>query len=172
MLNGMELRHSAMPERPDPAPDQDPVLEQPTPTEVRYRVDRRLTAVRVAGAVVFAAVALVRPDPLPRVFALLAAAVLVGYAVRDLAVPVRLTADAEGVDVVTGFAGRRRIPWSEVERVRLDKRSRLGMRSELLEVDTGEQLYLFSSYDLGTPCWEAARTLAAIRGQAGAPTDR
>lgn len=167
MLDAMELRHSAMPEgqRPESASTGPVPADEPAPTEVAYRVDRRLTAVRMVGALVFALVALVRSDPASRTIALVAAVVLAVYTVRDRLVPVRLAADAEGVDIVTGFAGRRRIPWSEVERVRLDTRSRLGMRSELVEIDTGEQLHLFSSYDLGVPCWEAARTLSAIQGQ-------
>lgn len=175
MLDAMELRHSTMPEGQQPpstgsAPTGSQLPDEPAPTEVAYRVDRRLTAVRMVGALVFTLIALVRSDPASRTVALVAAVVLAVYTVRDRLVPVRLAADTEGVDVVTGFAGRRRIPWSEIERVRLDTRSRLGTRSELIEIDTGEQLHLFSQYDLGVPCWEAARTLAAIQGQTAAAT--
>ena len=150
-----------MPEEPSSTP-QDPPPEEPEATEVSFRVDGRLTAVRTIGAVIFALVAVFQAGPTPRVFAGLAALVLAGYAVRDWLAPVRLAADVEGVTVVSGFAGRRRLGWDEIERVRVDERRRLGTRSELLEIDAGESLHLFSTYDLGTSCWEAARTLAPL----------
>ena len=64
---------------------------------------------------------------------------LAGWALRDLIAPVRLAADADGVTVVTGFARRRRhLPWAQIERVRVDRRDRLGLRSEMLEIDAGD----------------------------------
>jgi len=154
-----------MPDEPSSTPAQPAPEEpeqEPEPSEVGFRVDGRLTAVRAAGALIFVLIAVFQDGPAPRVFAGLAALVLGGYAVRDWLAPVRLAADAEGVTVVTGFAGRRRLAWDEIERVRVDERRRLGTRSELLEIDAGESLYLFSPYDLGTSCWEAARTLAPL----------
>ena len=44
----------------------------------------------------------------------------------------------------------------------LDQRRRLGTRSEMLEIDTGDMLYLFSGYDLGVPVPQAARAVAAL----------
>src|SRR2546429_9865025 len=113
----MELRHSAMPEEPSSHP-QAPAPEEPEATEVSFRVDGRLTAVRTIGAVIFALVAVFQSGPTPRVFAGLAALVLAGYAVRDWLAPVRLAADLEGVTVVSGFARRRRPGWGENERGR------------------------------------------------------
>ncbi|MGH3682699.1 MAG: PH domain-containing protein, partial [Natronosporangium sp.] len=81
---------------------------------------------------------------------------------RDLAAPVRLLADPAGLTVVTGFARRRRLGWSQVERVRVDVRR----RSRLLEVDTGEQLYLFSRYDLDADLAEVAGALERLRATA------
>lgn len=94
-------------------------------------------------------------------FAVVAAMVagLAGWAARDLAAPVRLLADPAGLTVVTGFARRRRLGWSQVERVRVDVRR----RSRLLEVDTGEQLYLFSRYDLDADLAEVAGQLERLR---------
>jgi hypothetical protein len=77
--------------------------------------------------------------------------------------PVRLSADTEGVTVVRGYAGHRRIPWPEVERVGVGEHRSLGLRAELLEIDTGESLHLFSRYDLGAPCAEVAEALAGLR---------
>src|SRR5215218_3904991 len=103
---------------------------------VEWRVDGRMTAFKVLGAVLFVvAGVLFGRDALSLTIAALAAAGLA---------PVRLAADGQGVTVVTGFAGRRRIPWSEIERIRVDVRQRIGRKSELLEIDTGETLHLLS----------------------------
>jgi hypothetical protein len=138
----------------------------PVPGPVRFRVDARLAAVKVVGAVVFLLLAVAfRDDPGRVVFAGIAAAVVAVYAVRDLVAPIRLAADTEGVTLVEGFARRRRLAWSEIERVRVDQRRRLGLRAELLEIDTGETLHLFSGYDLGVPVVSAAEALSALAPQ-------
>jgi hypothetical protein len=131
----------------------------------RWRVPARVTAAKVAGAVLLALVAaysaLVGHD---RPGALVAGAAAVGvglFALRDLIAPVRLAADPDGVTVVTSLARRLRLPWSQIEAVRVDARSRYGVRSEYLEIDVGETLYLFSAYDLGARPADVARALAA-----------
>ncbi len=65
--------------------------------------------------------------------------------------------------MVVGFAGRRRLSWPEIERVRVDRRERLGLRAELLEVDAGDSLHLFSRNDLGAEPDEVLATLLALR---------
>jgi hypothetical protein len=135
--------------------------DAPPPTEVSFRVDGRLTAVRIVGTVVFLLLAFVFQAERGRLLFAGAAGLVCGiYAVRDLVAPRRLAADAGGVTVVTGFAGRRRLGWDQIAGVRVDQRRRLGTRSELLEIDAGDDLYLFSGYDLGVPCDEAAGALA------------
>jgi hypothetical protein len=84
---------------------------------------------------------------------------LAGWAARDLVAPVRLAADAAGVALLTGFARRRWLAWAEVERVRVDTRR----RSRLLEVDAGDQLYLFSRYDLDGDLDQVAGQLELLR---------
>ena len=123
----------------------------------------RLTTAKIAGALIFGVAALVG-DPLQLMLAGTGAAVLAALALRDLLVPVRLVADTVGVTVVTGFARRRWLAWSQVERVRVDERARLGLRSQLLEIDTGDNLYFFSAYELSAQCAEVADELAALRG--------
>jgi hypothetical protein len=91
------------------------------------------------------------------------AAGLAGFALRDVIAPVRLAADGHGVTVVTGFAARRQIPWSKVERVRVDTRKRLGRRAELLEIDADDVLHLFSAAELSAPCDEVAAALSTLR---------
>jgi hypothetical protein len=95
--------------------------------------------------------------------AALAAAGLAAFALRDVLAPVRLAADGQGVTVVTGFAGRRRIPWSEIERIRVDVRQRIGRKSELLEIDTGETLHLLSAAELGADLDDVVATLVTLR---------
>jgi hypothetical protein len=91
----------------------------------------------------------------------LAGAVIV--VVRDLVAPVRLGADDDGVTVLSGFAARRRIEWPLVERIRLDTKRRYGLTTELLEIDTGDDIHLFSRFDLGEPAIEVAETLMRMR---------
>ena len=62
-----------------------------------------------------------------------------------------------------GFARRRHLPWAQIERVRVDCRTRRGLRSELLELDAGESIYLFSAHELGAMPEEVAAALADLR---------
>lgn len=98
-----------------------------------------------------------------RLLGLVVAAGMAGWGARDLLAPVRLTVDPGGVTVTAGFAGHRRLSWSDIERVRIDVRSRYGARGELLEIDCGESLYFFSRYDLSVPPTDALETIEAIR---------
>lgn len=116
-----------------------------------------------AAAIVVLVLAVQRDDPVQWFVAAAVAAGLAGWAARDVIAPVRLAADPAGVTVVVGFAGRRRLPWTEIENVRLDRRERLGLRAELLEVDAGDSLYLFSRNDLGAEPDDVLATLLALR---------
>jgi len=146
----MELRSGS----PEPAAG-------PAPTALSWRVSRPLAWAKALATAAFLAIAVLSwSDRTGAVAALVGAAVLGAYAARDVIAPVRLAADLDGVTVVTGFAGRRRLAWSEIERVRVDQRNRLGLRSEMLEVDAGESLFLFSTYDLNAP---VADVEAALR---------
>jgi len=93
----------------------------------------------------------------------LAAAALLGWATRDVLVPVRLAVDPEGLTVVSGFAGRRRLPWSQVAEIRVDQRTRLGRSNAALEVDAGETLHLFGRFDLDADPVEVAAELREAR---------
>jgi hypothetical protein len=132
-----------------------------------WRVSPRLTVLKAAGAAAFPLVALAfGGDPVRLGVGVAAGLVLVAYVVRDLLVPVRVAADRGGITVVTGFAGRRRLAWGDIERIRVDERQRLGTRSELLEIDAGESLHLFSAYELNAPCAEVAAALEGLRAAA------
>jgi hypothetical protein len=136
-------------------------------TSVSYRVDPRFTALKIFGVVIFALIAVAfGGDPVRTAFAGAAALVVAGYALRDLIAPVRLTADRSGVTLVAGYAGHRRIDWPDIERVRLDRHSRFGVRSEYVEIDTGETLHLLSSYDLGARPYAVVEALLALQDSA------
>jgi hypothetical protein len=131
---------------------------------MEWRVPRRVPALKLAAALVFLGVALFYAgDPARWVIAVVAAVLLGAFALRDVLAPVRLAADGTGVTVVHGFARTRHVPWSDVERVRVDSRQRLGRRNEVLEVDTGEALYLFSPQELGADLDTVTSALVALR---------
>lgn len=148
---------------PDPSPREGAAQ---APTEAAWRVDKRLTVGKWAGAAIFAlAAAIGFRDPGQLIVVGIAAGLLVVLGVRDLVAPVRLAAGPGGVTVATGFRGRRTVPWSQVEHVKIDARRGMLLRSQVLELDAGDQLYFFSVNELGAPCEEVAETLAAIRSR-------
>ncbi|GAA2679673.1 hypothetical protein Apa02nite_025930 [Actinoplanes palleronii] len=116
-----------------------------------------------AVAVVVLAVAFAPGDPIRWALAALISSGLALWALRDVLVPVRLAADPDGITVVTGFARRRRLPWSAVERVRVDRTVRRGLRSELLEIDAGDAIYLFGAHELGALPDDVATELSALQ---------
>ncbi|MFI7539578.1 PH domain-containing protein [Streptosporangium sp. NPDC049376] len=131
---------------------------------LRWRVRRELLIVKVVAALAFAVLAVLNlDDPRGAILAGAAALVAATLALRDLLAPVRLSADGEGLIVVRGFAGAQRVPWSAVERIRVDTRTRFTSRMELLEIDTGEEIFLLSRFDLGIPCREVADELRVFR---------
>jgi hypothetical protein len=133
-----------------------------------WRVKPVLPIAKLLGAValVVLVVAFGRDDPLQWFLAIVVAAGLAGWAARDLIAPVRLSADTSGITLVVGFARRRHVAWPQIERVRVDRRERLGLRSQLLEIDAGDSLHLFSVHDLGTDPEEVAGALNALRANA------
>jgi hypothetical protein len=136
------------------------------PESVTWRVDKRLTVGKWAGAVIFALAAVLGfPDPGQVIVVGIAALLLAVLAVRDLAAPVRLAADPAGVTVSTGFAGRRSIAWAEVAKIKVDARKGVFLRSQVLELDVNDNLYFFSVNELSTPCDEVADQLMAMRAR-------
>lgn len=137
----------------------------PTPVaEVRFQADRRLMWVKFVVAAIFVVAPLVAGSSVTGIVTGLIVAVgLAIYGLRDVLAPVRLAADTSGVTVVSGFAGQRRLAWDDIQRVRLDKRSRYGGRQVFLEIDEGETLHFFSRYDLSMPPAEALDLVLEVR---------
>jgi hypothetical protein len=132
---------------------------------MQWRIKPVLPVTKAMGvvAVLVLAAAFAGRDPVRWSLAAVLAVVLAIWAVRDLVAPVRLAADVGGITVITGFARRRHLPWAQIERVRVDVTSRRGLRSELLELDAGESIYLFSAHQLGALPDEVATALGALR---------
>ena len=130
-----------------------------------WRIKPVLPVTKVLGAIaiVVLAAAFSRRDPVQWALAGIVAVTLCGWALRDIVAPVRLAADADGVTVITGFARRRRLAWADVERIRLERRERRGLRSEHIEVDVGDNIYLFTVHDLGTEPAAVLPQLEALR---------
>ncbi|MFI7608547.1 PH domain-containing protein [Micromonospora sp. NPDC049366] len=144
-------------------------MDEASPSS-QWRVPVSLPVAKlVAGALLLALGLLFADgDAVRLALAGLAAAGLVGWALRDLIAPVRLALDDSGVTVVHGFAGRRHLPWSAIEAITVDRRPRLGLTTETLEVDAGESLHLFGRYDLGASPAEVAAALRTARRAADA----
>ena len=128
-----------------------------------FRVPTRVPVVKAGLAALVRVAALASGEPLAVVVGGLAAAGLTAYGLRDVLAPVRLAADATGLEVTRGYASRRHLDWSDVERVHVDERLRLGVRSQLLEIDADLELYLFSRFDLGTDPEDALTAVLAVR---------
>ncbi|MEV0237730.1 PH domain-containing protein [Nonomuraea sp. NPDC050786] len=127
-----------------------------------WRVRRELAVFKILGALVCAGLAVywwLEGDLRGVVLAVPAAVLIGGMGLRDLIAPVRLAADESGITVVHGFAGRRHVPWEAIQDVKVDVRRRWGLRSEMLEIDTGDYLHLFSPHELGASPTEVAAAL-------------
>ena len=133
------------------------------PMQWRIRPVLPVTKLRGAVGIVVLAFAFAGRDPIRWALAAVFALALLVWALRDLIAPVRLAADAGGITVLTGFARRRRVGWEQLERVRVDSRTHRGLRSEMLELDAGDAIYLFSAHELGALPEDVAAALADLR---------
>lgn len=122
------------------------------PSERRSRAtfgpDRRLTALCAGGALIALILAITFSDAPGRLLFGIAAALLLGYVITDLAFAPRLAADPAGLEVRTPFV-RAKLSWSDIEQVHADARQRYGLRTVTLEIDAGEQLIVLSRRALG-----------------------
>jgi hypothetical protein len=152
---------------PGPTPGETPETGQDAQTrEASWRVDRRLTVAKLAGAAIFALAAVIGyPDPGQVIVVGLAAVMLAVLGARDLVAPVRLAASPAGLTVTTGFAGRREIAWADIASIKVDARRGILLRSQVLELDTGDNLYFLGANDLGAPCDEVVDRLRSLSGR-------
>ncbi|WP_207401135.1 PH domain-containing protein [Actinomadura roseirufa] len=139
-------------------------MAEDTGTSARWRVPVKQVVAKCAAAVVVAVLAAASTGDVQRLLlAGVAAAGLAALALRDLLAPVRVAADREGVTVVAGYAGHRRVPWAEVTAIRVDERRRLLLHTRILEIETATGLHLFSGFDLGADVHDVAEALYRLR---------
>jgi len=139
-------------------------MEGDIETVRRWRVPPKQVLAKCAATAVVTALAVLNAGDVQRLLlASVAAAGLAALALRDLFAPVRVAADRDGVTVVSGYAGHRRIPWDEVTAIRVDERRRLLLHTRLLEIETTDDLHLFSAFDLGADVHEVADQLYRLR---------
>jgi Bacterial PH domain len=139
----------------------EPAVNPTTPPSGRWFPRPVETAV-AAGGVVAALLLAAAADPAGRVLFGVAALGLLGLVATDLLLRPRLAADETGVRVRT-LAVRRRLPWSALQRVDVDERSRHGLTTRTLELDAGDTLIVLSRRALGTDPRDVADALARIR---------
>jgi hypothetical protein len=121
------------------------------------------TGLAALGAVV-AAVLAVTSDPAGRLLFGVAAVCLAALVLADVLLRPRLRADADAVEVRT-VALRRRLPWSTVQRVKVDERSRYGLVSRTLELEAGDTLVVLGRRSLGADPRDVAEALRELRAQ-------
>ncbi|WP_242894720.1 PH domain-containing protein [Actinomadura litoris] len=139
-------------------------MEGDTGVAARWRVPTKQIVAKCAAAAVAAALAVANAGDAERLLlAGVAAAGLAALALRDLIAPVRVAADPGGLTIVTGYASRRHVPWSRVTAIRVDERRRLLLHTRLLEIETTDDLHLFSAFDLGADVHDVAEALYRIR---------
>jgi hypothetical protein len=139
-----------------------PSPEPSAPAVASFGPDRRFTAAAGAGVLVAAVVAALTGDPQGRLLAIVAALVLLGYVVTDLVFAPRLVAGPAGVRINSPLL-RAELSWPEVADVRADVRSRYGLRSTTLEIDTGATIAIFTRRTLGADPEDAADLVLACR---------
>lgn len=132
------------------------------PPVVRFVPDRRYTGLAGVGAGAAALACVFTSDPPGRLLFALAALLLISYVVTDLVFSPRLTATRELL-IIRSPLLRAQLPWSAVEDVRADVRTRYGLRSSTLEVDAGETFAVFSRRALGVEPEQAADLVRAFR---------
>jgi hypothetical protein len=137
------------------------VHRSPAAPAGRWSPRPAVTAAAAGGAVV-AVVLAAAADPAGRVLFGAAAIGLLALTVADLVLRPRLAADPGGLQVRT-LAVRRRLLWSELQRVEVDERSRYGLTTRTLELDAGDTLVVLGRRALGTDPRDVADALARIR---------
>lgn len=115
---------------------------------VAFGPDARLIAATGVLALAAAVAAALSGDAGGRLLLAGAALVLAAYTGTDLICRPRLVADPAGLRVRSPGAFLR-LPWAHVEAVRADVRSRHGLRTVTLEIDTGDRLVVLTRRGLG-----------------------
>lgn len=130
-----------------------------------WRVPAKQPIGKAIVSVLLLVVAVAVGDGIAIIISVFVAGLLAVLAVRDIRVPVRLTADGAGITVVSGWARRQQLAWADIDRIRVDRQRRLIGHHTTVEIDAGKRLYFLSASDLGQPCAEVVTALSALRSR-------
>jgi hypothetical protein len=122
-------------------------VDERTPT-LRFGPNRWLAVGFGVVALAFVGLALSVDDRNGRLLYALAALILIAVCSLDLIWNPRLVLDVNGLHLHTPTTSGL-VAWSEVERVHVDDRSRLGLSSRTLEIPAGAKLVILSRRALG-----------------------
>jgi len=157
----VHVRNPGVPDEPSDGSSERPV--GPPTLPLSYRVPTWVVVTKFAAAGVFALAAVLASGRTPTVVAGIAAAGMAIYGLRDVLTRERLRVETDGLTVVHGIAGRARLGWNQIERIRVDERLRLGVRTQLLEVDAGEWIGQYGRYELDADPEDVAAAIEAAR---------
>ena len=136
----------------------------PMPTPI-HRYGPRPAVFAVGGVLLAAAVvaALIAGGSLDRMVAVVVAVFVAATLIAALRLRSRLQASTAGLLVGT-LSGPRQIRWSEVHRIEVVNRKRMGASSSTLELDLDDdELLVFGRMDLGTDPEQVAEDLRTLR---------
>jgi hypothetical protein len=153
----------------------------PDTTTYRYQPSRRMAGL-IALAAIAATVEAIRADGTSagagsnaaagRLLLGIVALVLAAIAVSDVVFAPRLTATFAGLAVFAPSA-RARLRWSEIDSIRVDTNSHLGLRNSTLEIEAGDRLIVLTRRGLGCDPETVATQLSTLRSDSGrAPGDQ
>jgi hypothetical protein len=128
----------------------------------RFRPDPRFTVAAGAGALGAAAAFAVSNDGPSRLFAAVVFCFLFVYVTTDVVFSPRLIVTPAGLTICSPLT-RATLPWVEVADVRVDRRLRLGLRTNTLEIDAGRTLAVLSRRALGAEPEAAADLINSFR---------
>ena len=129
-----------------------------------YGPQRAVLALQLVAALALLVVAATSDDRGGRLLGGAAGLLLLAVAVHDLVLRPVLVVEPDGIEVAA-IGGRRRLGWSQVERVDASTDIRRGVRSRLLEIDAGGTLVLLSQRRLGREPAEVVAEIADLRGR-------
>jgi hypothetical protein len=133
----------------------------------RYGPSRPIAGAFAVGAIASVIEAIVADGATGRLLLGCTAFVLAALAISDLVFAPRLTASETGIAIFAPST-RARLGWAEVDLLRVDERSHLGLASRSLEIEAGDRLIVLSRRVLGRDPSEVCAELTELRsGLAG-----
>jgi hypothetical protein len=127
-----------------------------------YGPSRPMALALATGAVLAAGAAALTSAATGRLLLIIAAIVLAAVAGTDLAFAPRLRASGGGLRIVSPTL-RVTLRWDEVDSITVDERSRHGLASRTLEIESGERLIVLSGRSLGRDPRDVYAELTRLR---------